>query len=578
MATTSDLTRVTAIVLRYMRGPILLLIVVYGLGITGMSLIKGLDGEPMNLFHAFYFFTYTATTTGFGELPLSFTDTQRLWAILCLYMGAIAWLFAIGSIINLVQNPHFSTAVAERRFARTVKALKEPFIIICGFGDTGSLLARGLSDNQINAVVIDSDSERIKALAMRDYWVNMPGLCGDAGVPQHLVDAGVKHPMCRAVVSLIPDEELDLKIAVMTRFLNPDVRIICRATETMQQDHLRCLESVSIIDPFELFGVQLRTAVTAPKLHSLSQWLVGARAIDLQQRSNVPLGDWILCGYGRMGKRIYKHLNGDDISTVIIDPELEDNDLSTLTIKGHADHQNLKQAGIKNAVGVVAGTDSDSRNLRILLSARVLNPDIFMVVRQNHHENEMVFNAANVSLSMQPSLLTARTILLLLISPLIHQFLEHLRCSDGELTDRIVAQLSHILGNRKPHLWTKKLCDVGAGAIQEQLDRGRVLRLEDLVRNPENLNDSLSCLPLVLQRGEQVMMLPDLKEHARPGDLIVFCGDTRSQQLLDANLNNVYTLHYLITGVEPPRGYLLHWIWKRWLAPEAQAAKAGVGK
>ncbi len=493
MATTSDLGRVTSILLRFMRGPILLLVVVYGVGIIGMSLIPGQDADgsapPMSLFHSFYFFTYTATTTGFGEIPYAFTDPQRLWAIFCLYMGVIAWLYAIGSIIKLIQNPHFIIAVAENRFARTVEALKDPFIIICGFGDTGSLLARGLSDNLMNVVVIDADPERIKALAMRDYRVKMPGLCGDASVPKHLVDAGVKHPMCRAVVSLIPNEELDLKIAVMTRFLNPDIRIICRATETQQQEHLRHFESVSVIDPFELFGVQLCMAVTSPKLHNLSQWLVGAHSVDLATHVTIPRGSWIICGYGRMGRWLHKYLDSHGVSTVIIDPELNDSELSAGSIKGHANYQTLKQAGIEHAVGLVAGTANDSRNLQILLSSAELNPDISLVVRQNHHENEMVFKAARVSLTMQPSLLTARTILLQLISPLIQQFLQHLRSSEHQLTDRVVEQLRQTLA-KSPHLWTTRLC------------------------------------------GE------------------------------DAMLNNLYPLNYLITGLQPPKGYLLRWAYK----------------
>ena len=53
-----------------MRGPILVLLFVYAIGISGMALMPGLDadGNParMNLFHAFSFFTYTATTTGVG--------------------------------------------------------------------------------------------------------------------------------------------------------------------------------------------------------------------------------------------------------------------------------------------------------------------------------------------------------------------------------------------------------------------------------------------------------------------------------------------------------------------------------
>ncbi|MCW8883700.1 MAG: NAD-binding protein [Motiliproteus sp.] len=571
MATTSDLNRVTSIVLRFMRGPILLLIVVYGLGITGMSLIDGHNGRPMSLFHAFYFFTYTATTTGFGEIPGDFTDQQRLWAILCLYMGVVAWLYAIGSIIKLVQNPHFITAVAERRFARTVQTIREPFVIICGFGDTGSLLARGLSDNLMSAVVIDSDPERIKALAMRDYWVKMPGLCGDASVPKHLVDAGIKHPLCRAVVSLIPDEELDLKIAVMTRFLNSKVRIICRATDKQQQEHLSHLQSVSVIDPFELFGVQLRTAVTGPRLHNLSQWLVGAKSVDMDRQTQIPPGNWILCGYGRMGRRLHKYLNSNDVSTVIIDPGLKESKLSSNMIKGHADYDNLLKAGIRDAVGLVAGTDSDSKNLRILLSAGALNPDVYMVVRQNHHENEMVFNAAHVNLTMQPSLLTARTILLKLISPLIAQFLDHLRAQETAVTEQVVERLYQALASHKPHLWTQKLCDSSSFAIQEQLDKGRVLRLEDLIRSPADRSKSLNCLPMVLERGGEAVMMPDLKAQVKPGDLVVFCGDTQSQQLLNANISNPYTMEYLITGLEPPRGYLLNWVWRKWFQPKAKA-------
>ena len=125
--------------------------------------------HPMGMFHAFYFMTYTATTTGFGELPQEFSDAQRMWATVCLYMSVVAWIYGIGTIIRLVQNPHFTLAVAQARFARAVARIREPFVIICGFGDTGSLLARGLSDRRMTAVIIDTDVERIKALKLRDY-------------------------------------------------------------------------------------------------------------------------------------------------------------------------------------------------------------------------------------------------------------------------------------------------------------------------------------------------------------------------------------------------------------------------
>ena len=246
MATTSELDRVTMVVLRFMRRPVLALVLAYAIGITGMALIPGRDAEGnvefMSLFHAFYFFTYTATTTGFGEIPAAFTDEQRLWAIVCLYMGVIAWLYAIGSIIRLAQNPHFILALNEYRFAQVVKRITEPFFIICGFGDTGSLLARGLSDHHFRAVVIDGDPERIKALALRDYRDRMPGLCADPSVPRHLIDAGVNHLQCKAVVVLTNDEDVNLKTVIVARYLNPGVRIICRSTSARHQEELKALE------------------------------------------------------------------------------------------------------------------------------------------------------------------------------------------------------------------------------------------------------------------------------------------------------------------------------------------------
>lgn len=271
MTSTSDLDRVGMILLRYMRRPLFALLFVYSVGIIGMALMPGrvVDGETtrMSLFHAFYFFTYTATTTGFGELPSDFSNEQRLWTIYCLYTGAIAWFYAIGSLINLVQNPHFIQSMDSFRFARKVERNVEPFVILCGFGDAGSLLARGLSDHHMRAVILDSDPERIKALGVRDYTVAMPGLCADASAPKHLLAAGVEHPACRTLVTLTNDDDTNLKIAVMARHLNPRLRVICRSTSIRHGANLRALDNVTVVDPFEIFAQLLYWVIARSELH-----------------------------------------------------------------------------------------------------------------------------------------------------------------------------------------------------------------------------------------------------------------------------------------------------------------------
>ena len=563
---TSDLDRVAAVVLQLMRGPILVLLCVYAIGITGMTLMPGMDadGNPtrMNLFHSFYFFTYSATTTGFGEIPHAFTDQQRLWATICLYMGVVAWLYAISSIIRLALHPELLKAIAERRFARSVSRISEPFFILCGFGDTGSLLARGLSDHEIRAAVLDSNTERIKALRLRNYRVNMPGLCADASIPRHLLDAGVEHPLCSAIVILTGSDELNLKIAVMTRFLNPDLRIICRDTDAEHRELLAMVGEVILISPFEIFAQQLDAAVCTPRLRAWEDWLVGDRHTDLENPLRPPRGNWVLCGYGRMGRALHEALSDHGVEFSIIDTDEDLKPGEGRRIKGRVDRKSLQAANLDKAVGLVAGTNNDEENLRILLSARAHNPDAFLIVRQNHHENELAFNAAAANLIMQPSLVLARHILLFLLMPSLGRLLRYLHSTGVDKVEGLVERTRALLPDGLPLLWSETIVDV-ACVVPGCHNRVHEVRLGDIMRDPGDRTESLDAIPLVVSRGGEDFMLPDADFRVQTDDVLLLCGTRRAQRFLCSTVNNPYTLHYLVTGEEPPRAWVFQWAYKR---------------
>lgn len=578
---TSDLDRVAAIVLQLMRGPILVLLLVYAIGISGMALMPGLDadGNPakMNLFHAFYFFTYTATTTGFGEIPNQFTGEQRLWATVCLYTGVVAWLYAISSIIRLALHPELLRAIAERRFARSVSRSSEPFFILCGFGDTGSLLARGLSDQMIRAAVLDADTERIKALRLRDYRVPMPGLCADASIPRHLLDAGVQHPQCRAIVVLTGSDEVNLKIAVMTRFLNPGLRIICRDTDADHRELLATVGEVVLISPFEIFAQQLNAAIYTPMLRAWEDWLVGDEGADLENPLRPPRGDWVLCGYGRMGRALHETLRAHSGEFAIIDAAVNTVDGGTKRIRGHVSRKTLADANLASAVGLVAGTNNDEENLRILLSARTINPDAFLVVRQNRHENELAFNAAAANLIMQPSLVLARHILLFLLMPSLGDLLRHLH-GDGLIKVKDLARRSQKqLPQGTPLIWTEQLGELHCVLPGCQREANRV-RLRDVLRDPADRASSLDALALVVTRGGEQFMLPGADFLLQQDDMVLLCGSRRARKLLYANVRNPYTLHYLATGEHAPRGWVFQWLYRRRAAAAAMGGGGDSGR
>jgi voltage-gated potassium channel len=560
MAKGSDLDRVTSIVLRQMRAPILVLLAVNTIGVAVMVMIPGIDGTSMSIFHAFYFMSFTASTTGFGEIPSEFSDPQRLWATICIYMSVVAWIYAIGTIISKVQNPHFLLAIAQTRFARAAARINEPFVIICGFGDTGSLLARGLSDHHMTGVVIDSDPERIKALNLRDYGVAMPGLEGDASAPKNLQDAGISRPNCRGVVLLTGDEDVNLKIAVMTRLLNPSAEVICRSTERTHEEELKSLGSVILADPFETFARELGFALHQPPLHTLDEWLVGARGVTLERLVSYNRGTWILVGYGRMGRWLYRSLSEWGVHVVVVDPHLDDvgevNEVEHRVV-GLGTRANLIQAGVEGAAGIVTATDSDADNLAVLLTARALNPEAHLIVRQNSHENELAFNAASADLIMQPSLVTARRILLRLISPLIQELLEYLEQNPQYLVDSVYPELQQRVGAHDPALWTLHIDASQTPAVVEYLATSQTLTSGDLFRDSRSRDEYLACVPLLLKRDAEHTIMPVDTFEVSEGDEILMCSTPQAMHLVKTNLANIYTVEYLATGNVPPRAYAM---------------------
>lgn len=153
------------LILRRMRRPLLTLVLIYAASILGLVLIPGQDaqGNPwhMDFFHAFYFVSFMSTTIGFGEIPYEFTDVQRAWVLVSIYLSVIAWLYAIGTILTLLQDKTFQHAIKERRFAQRIRHLREPFYILCGYGETGRELARALTERGQHVVVVDLNEDKI---------------------------------------------------------------------------------------------------------------------------------------------------------------------------------------------------------------------------------------------------------------------------------------------------------------------------------------------------------------------------------------------------------------------------------
>lgn len=118
-------------------------------------------------------------------------------------------------------------------------------------------------------------------------------------------------------------------------------------------------------------------------------------------------GHYIVCGYGRMGKIVARELKHEKLKFVIMEKNevLLDSDEKneTLIIQGDATSDDLlKKAGIERAKCLISVLPTDAENLYVVLSARVLKPDLLIVARAGEEGSEQKLLRAGADRVVSP--------------------------------------------------------------------------------------------------------------------------------------------------------------------------------
>jgi len=541
------------LVLRKLRTPLIALITTYAIATFGMTLIPGVDdqGNPyyMSFFHAFYFVSFMGTTIGFGEIPYPFTDAQRAWVLVCIYISVISWLYAIGTLLSLIQDPMFRNAIYNRAFQRAINRIDLPFYIICGYGETGAMINQGLAELNMQTVIIDNDPQRTGSLELLDLSIAPIVLTANVLDPQNLLAAGMNHQNCHGVIAVTGNDHTNLQIALNCKLLNKHIPVICRSEIEDEADNMASISTDRIVNPFLTFDQQLNLLASKPSLHKLQSWFINQHHDTKMTERRPPEGRWIVCSYGRLGKAVSKYIQSDTIDIVIVDPSPEENDAPENSIVGRGtEAKTLLEAGIMNASVIIAASDDDANNLSVLITARELNPDIYSIGRISEDNNELLFEEAKCDYMMRGSKVIANQALTFISRPLVTKFIElskQLNETDAEnLIDRITALKSNI----DPVSWRLRINSKHSAALSNYLSEGNTLALSDLCQH--KVLPNASCIPLLVQRKNRSYLLPEEDFQIENEDKILFCGH-RGVTLLPQHLrDNSELVDSLLNGNE----------------------------
>ena len=163
----------------------------------------------------------------------------------------------------------------------------------------------------------------------------------------------------------------------------------------------------------------------------------GAWAERRRKRAIDRLEDhYIICGYGRVGRRVAEEFRTSGVGYVVLDFSREAIEYArehgALFIEGNGtDDQDLAAAGLARAKGLVASSDSDVDNLFITLSARAERPDLFIVARASGEDVAEKLRRAGADRVVQPYSTAGKEMAALVLKPQVAAFLEAVTGTEG---------------------------------------------------------------------------------------------------------------------------------------------------
>jgi voltage-gated potassium channel len=163
----------------------------------------------------------------------------------------------------------------------------------------------------------------------------------------------------------------------------------------------------------------------------------GALAERRRRRTIERLSDhYIICGYGRVGRRIAAEFRDAEVEYAVLDFSPEAiawaREHGDLYVEGTGtEDEDLIAAGLERAQGLVASSDSDADNLYITLSARAARPDLLIVARASDEDAARKLRLAGADRVVQPYSTAGKEMAKLVLRPQVAAFLDIVSTSGG---------------------------------------------------------------------------------------------------------------------------------------------------
>jgi voltage-gated potassium channel len=187
-----------------------------------------------------------------------------------------------------------------------------------------------------------------------------------------------------------------------------------------------------------LAGISIFAYVGSLVVETIARGVVGGLWAERRRRKAIDaLRDhYIICGFGRVGRRVADEFRRAGAAFVVLDfsedAQAAAEEAGVLFIEGNGTNdEDLAEAGLERARGLVAASDDDADNLYITLSARAANPRLLIVARASTDDALKKLRLAGADRIVQPYLAAGRVMANLVLKPQVTAFVDVVTSSTG---------------------------------------------------------------------------------------------------------------------------------------------------
>ena len=214
-----------------------------------------LGGDDWSWIDSIYMTVITLSTVGYGEVhPL--TDAAKILSMLIIIFGVTG----IGVLIRTFSEEFLQIEqFRKNKMMKNISKLKNHFII-CGYGRMGAVIAKELSEKNLDFVIIEIDDGKADIIRSKGWFC----VHADATTEESLIDARVD--LAAGVAVVLDTDQENLFVTMSMKTSNPELFILSRCSLEDNQSKLIRAGANKVINPYTAGGHRMAEILSKPQV------------------------------------------------------------------------------------------------------------------------------------------------------------------------------------------------------------------------------------------------------------------------------------------------------------------------